>query len=116
MRIKERYDVICAGGSLSSYLCGALLARAGRKVLVVEDPDRAMARTYGSGFVFDPDFTGFVGLAETGSFGRSIRELGIEDEMFVGSSAELQVITPGYRIDFSPDNELLRRSLRREIR
>src|SRR6516162_7783407 len=99
MRLKERYDVICAGSGLSSYLCAALLAKGGKRVLVVDDEDPERYRRSNSTAEFDPDYCLFSGLGEGGALGLSLRELGISVESeFVAVNSATQVLTDEYRI------------------
>ncbi|MBI3542918.1 MAG: hypothetical protein HY075_06565 [Deltaproteobacteria bacterium] len=115
MRLAERYDVICAGGGLSSYLCSALLAKAGKRVLVIDEEDQATARTYGDGYIFDPDFAGFTGLNDTAALGRSLRELGVGTDDFRAADSVIQVLTSNYRLVFSKEAEAFEREVRREV-
>ncbi len=114
MRLADHYDVICAGGGLSSYLCAALLAKRGKRVLVIDDEDQALSRRYDSGFVFDPDFATFTGLQDSAALGLSLKDLGI-DAPFQLADAIIQVMTPEYRIVFSKDQVAVQTEVRREL-
>ncbi|MBI3556360.1 MAG: FAD-dependent oxidoreductase [Deltaproteobacteria bacterium] len=114
MRLADHYDVICAGGGLSSYLCAALLAAKGKRVLVIDDEDQALPRRYDAGFVFDPDFATFTGLRASAALGHSLKDLGIDDG-FQLADAIIQVMTPEYRIVFSRDQAAVQTEVRRGL-
>lgn len=119
MRLAEHYDVICAGGGLSSYLCAALLARAGKRVLVVDEGAEAMARLRGRSddfprLLFDPDFAVFTGIDETTAFGKTVKELGLGDK-FHRPDSIMQVLTADYRIRFAKDAQATKREVLREM-
>src|SRR4051812_34575070 len=125
MKLADRYDVICAGGGLSSFLCAALLAKSGKKVLVVDDEDQALPRVcsraaIGNGSpqtVFDPDFAVFSGLHESAALGRSLKELGVDlsQTSFRPLDAITQVLAPEYRIIFWRDGAEACREVRRHL-
>jgi hypothetical protein len=116
MRLKERYDVICAGSGLSSYLCAALLAKGGKRVLVVDDEDPERYRRSNPNAEFDPDYCLFSGLGEGGALGLSLGELGISVEKeFVAVSSATQVLTGEYRIVLWRDFEATRDEIAREL-
>lgn len=121
MRLADQYDVICAGSGLSSYLCAALLAKAGKRVLVIDDEDRALARVLEDNRLFDPDFALFGGLEETAALGKSLRELGLyagEDgaPAFRPYDEVTQVLTANHRIVFHRDGAETCREVRRELK
>ncbi|MEW6058441.1 MAG: hypothetical protein AB1540_17710, partial [Bdellovibrionota bacterium] len=117
MRLSDHYDVICAGGGLSSYLCAALLAKSGKKLLIVDDKEHARERICSDGSIFDPDFFPVSGLGASAALGRSLRELGLFDEGqdFESSDAVTQVLTPDYRVVFWHDTEATSREIAREL-
>lgn len=114
MKLADQYDVICAGGGLSSYLCSALLAKAGRKVLLIDDEDRAMPRHHEGKFVFDPDFALFAGLDSGAALGQCLAELGIEHG-FSRSDSIIQLLTQNHRVVFSKEENLLKSEILREL-
>lgn len=119
MRLADHYDVICAGSGLSSYLCAALLAKAGKRVLVIDDEDHALARVSSGDCVFDPDFALFGGLEESAALGRSLKELGLMEEQpssFRPFNEITQVLTSDHRIVFWKDSGETCREVRRELK
>lgn len=113
---KPRFDIICAGGGLASYLTGALLSKNGKSVLLIdEETDEGMRKNEGQ--LFDPDFlpfpirSGFAGPLES-----ILRELGFnpEDE-FNTYPTVTQVLSPRYRIALSTDRDRSLQEIRREI-
>lgn len=119
MRLSDHYDVICAGSGLSSYLCAALLAKSGKRVLVIDDEDQAMPRVCDGEFVFDPDYVNFSGLDESGALGRSLRELGLIGEngsAFKPIDEITQVLTSNYRIVFWKNATEACNEVRRELK
>jgi len=121
MRLADQYDVICAGSGLSSYLCAALLAKAGKRVLVIDDEDQALARVLEKNPLFDPDFALFGGLDETAALGKSLGELGLlldkEGKPAFHFYPEVtQVLTADHRIVFHKDGTETCREVRRELK
>jgi phytoene dehydrogenase-like protein len=116
--LRDHYDVICAGGGLSSYLCAALLARTGKRVLVIDEDPATLAHATGeSGAIFDPDFAVFNGLGPNAALGKSLRELGLsaDGNDFVSADAVTQVLSPEYRIIFWNNLEQAQKEMRREL-
>ncbi|GAB4362189.1 MAG: NAD(P)/FAD-dependent oxidoreductase [Methylohalobius crimeensis] len=75
---RERYDAVVIGAGIGGLTAGALLARAGRSVLVVERHDRPGGYLHGfcrRGYRFDAGVHSVGGCAETGPFHR--RALGM---------------------------------------
>jgi hypothetical protein len=103
MKSNEHYDVICAGGCFSTYLSAALLCKAGKKVLLVDD-ERPLELSQSTRY-FDPDFVVFSGLSETAALGKSLLELDLSLEDFEPMSAIIQVLTPSDRTVFWNDSK-----------
>lgn len=118
MRLADHYDAICAGSGLSSYLCAALLARAGKTVLVVDDEDQALPRVHRARSIYDPDLGVVGGLHGTGALMRSLAELEIhqDESLFRSQDALVQVLTPEYRVMFPADPEMAQHEIARELR
>src|SRR4051794_17166494 len=99
MNLSDHYDVICAGGGVSSYLCSALLSKAGKKVLLIDDEDLAMPRVCDGGHIFDPDHILLSGCEPTSALGQSLSALGIlPNSQYRPLASVTQVLTPRYRI------------------
>jgi len=116
IRDPAQYDVICAGGGLSANLSAALLAKSGKRVLLIEDEDYARPRVFDKGIYFDPDFTPFCSFEARSILGRCFKELGID------VSAELkplkaitQVLSSRYRIAFSQESKETLQEIQREV-
>lgn len=118
MRLSDRYDVVCSGGSLSSYLSAALIARYGRRVLVVDDEPSHAPRVYRGSFLFDPDFPLFPGLLHPGGLGGLLSTLGIESELskFVPVGVVSQVVGPAHRTVFGGGEAQLWEDLEQDFR
>lgn len=119
MRLADHYDVICAGSGLSSYLCAALLAKAGKRVLVIDDEDHALARVSSDDCVFDPDFALFGGLEGSAALGKSLKELGLldgESSSFKPFNEITQVLTSEHRIVFWKNSGETCKEIRRELK
>jgi phytoene dehydrogenase-like protein len=101
----EQYDVVVVGGGIGGLTAGALLARAGKNVLVVDANDRpgGYARSITAGpYTFDTADHLILGCAPTGPFGPGLidavlRHLGVRNRCdFV------RVDNPFYSVHF-PD-------------
>jgi phytoene dehydrogenase-like protein len=91
--VKARYDVIIIGAGIGGLTCGAMLAQAGKKVLICEQhslPGGYVTSFSRHGFTFDG---GLQSLASNGLIFPILRELGLWEELrFV--RAHYQLITP----------------------
>lgn len=84
---REAYDVIVIGAGLAGLTAGALLAHAGKSVLVAETNQRPggyASAFYHSGFTFDRAVHLLTSCARDGPFGQGVidavlRELGVRD-------------------------------------
>jgi len=98
MAIKSKYDVVIIGAGVSGLICGAYLAKYGRKVLIVEknhNPGGCCVSFMRNGFRFDAGAHIIGGCGVTGVMTRILRNLNI-DQVFVK-------ITPTDRFFFDGD-------------
>ncbi|MGE4233354.1 MAG: hypothetical protein AB7F43_08500 [Bacteriovoracia bacterium] len=110
------YDVICVGGVLSSYLCAALLAKSGHKVLLIQESDYAEGSREGfdSGLAFDPDFLPLAGPAQN-VIRQMFRKLDLDFDGLEPLSSVTQILNPRYRLKLTSNPEESIKEIRREI-
>ena len=86
------YDVIIVGAGIGGLSCGALLAKRGKKVLVVEQHRQVggyCTSFLRKGFVFDGGVEAISGLGEKGPVRHLFRELGLDPaEFFIRTQEE----------------------------
>ena len=106
---RSRYDVVVIGGGIGGLSCGALLARAGRSVLVVEADERpggfAQNLTEG-GYDFDLAIHVIMSLEPEGPFGQGmvhavLQHLGVADEL------EYAALDPFYAVQLEDERVVL---------
>ncbi len=77
---REEYNVIIIGAGVGGLTCASLLAKAGLRVLVVEQASRPggyVGSFKRGGFTFDCAAHFVTGCHENGVIGKLLRELGI---------------------------------------
>ena len=82
--LRRHYDSIIIGAGLSGLTCALLLARSGRKVLVLEQhssPAPVVSGFQRDGIYFDSGFHYAGGLGEGGPLQLLLRHLGLEDKL-----------------------------------
>ena len=82
--LRRHYDSIIIGAGLSGLTCALLLARSGRKVLVLEQhssPAPVLSGFQRSGIYFDSGFHYAGGLGEGGPLQLLLRHLGLGDKL-----------------------------------
>ncbi len=101
---EHTYDVIIIGAGISGLICGCYLAKAGIKVLVVEQHDKPGGYCTSfkrKEFLFDAAAHSFGSYREGGNFRKILTELGIDKmvkiERFDPSDT---VISPDFQISF----------------
>jgi len=84
LRRSEPYDYVVIGAGLAGLCTGALLARAGRRVLVCEKrpiPGGCCTSFVSKGYRFDLSVQSYSGCASEGTVGAILRHLGVADEI-----------------------------------
>ena len=82
--IKDEYDVIIIGAGMGGLTCGAYLAKAGLKTLIVEkhyQPGGYVTSFKRRGFTFDGGAEGVLGCGEGDYINQGLKELGLDKEM-----------------------------------
>src|SRR3990172_12590243 len=78
---KNVYDAIIIGAGISGLVCGCYLAKAGMKVLVVEQHDKPGGYCTSfrrHGFIFDAAAHSFGSYREGGNFRQIVADLGLD--------------------------------------
>lgn len=105
---REHYDVVVIGAGIGGLSAGALLARAGRSVLVIERHDRPGGYLHGftrCGFRFDAGVHSVGGCAAAGSFyrralGMLVECLGLKEQVrFLPVDPVARLCFPGLAAD-----------------
>jgi len=84
VNVKDRYDLVVIGAGMGGLTCGALLAKKGLSVLMVEQhvkPGGYCTSFERKGFTFDLGFDFFTGCEQEGVVTKTINELGITNEI-----------------------------------
>ncbi len=106
---KEIYDVIIIGAGISGLVCGCYLAKAGMKVLVVEQHDKPGGYCTSFkrlGFTFDAAAHSFGSYREGGNFRAIIRDLGIDNLLKIKRFNPSDVVlAPDFKITFWNDTK-----------
>ena len=121
MRVEEAYDLVVIGDQLSGFFLAAGAARQGMKVLVLEESDFSTVlyeapsgRLLGD-FMAEP----VIGLYEGSKADAFLRSLGLYqeglDQLFTLHDPPLQLVSPGFRIDFPYEAAALRDSISRAV-
>ncbi len=114
---KDIYDVIIIGAGISGLVCGCYLAKAGMKVLVIEQHDKPGGYCTSfkrQGFTFDSAAHSLGGYGEGKNFRQIVTELGIDKKVRITRLDPFEiVIAPDFRITFWKDtkktvNELIK--------
>lgn len=101
------YDVAIIGAGISGLVCGCYLAKAGMKVLIIEQHDKpgGYCSSFRRGrFIFDAAAHSFGSYREGGNFREIIRELGIDGVVKISRFNPSDIIvTPDFKITFWND-------------
>lgn len=104
----DEYDVIIVGAGIGGLACGALLAKRGYKVLVLEQHSQVggyCSSFQRKGFTFNTGVADISGLWENGPVKYLLNELGLsKDELFTKNS--VRYIFRGVVLDFKSLEEL----------
>ena len=96
------YDVIIIGAGISGLVCGCYLAKAGLKVLIVEQHDKPGGYCTSfkrHGFIFDAAAHSFGSYREGGNFKKIVKELGVDTMLkIVRANPSDIVTTPDFKI------------------
>ena len=121
----RRYDVIIIGAGLEGLLCAALLAKRGKRVVVLEEAPTAGGASLQiakNGYTFIKGPTLFLGFERDGLYDRLFTELGLslallkrEGVIFQKSQPPLQIILPDHRLDYFTEPGELMEELKREF-
>ena len=106
--IREEYDVIIIGAGIGGLVCSSLLAKAGMRVLVVEQSSRPggyVGSFRKEGFTFDCAAHFVTGCHKDGVIGRLLRDLEIEKDIeFIKVEAPVKLTFPDFEFFFSLNN------------
>jgi phytoene dehydrogenase-like protein len=104
----DNYDVVIIGAGIGGLVCGCYLAKAGMKVLILEQhhkPGGYCTSFRRGSFVFDAAAHSFGGY-KRGSFGDILRELSVDSKITIRCVDPVDIVaTPEYRINFWSDPE-----------
>lgn len=102
--MKTTYDVIIIGAGISGLVCGCYLARAGMKVLVIEQHDKPGGYCTSfkrQGFTFDAAAHSLGSYREGGSLRKILSELAIDKMVKITrSDPSDRILVPGFTITF----------------
>jgi prolycopene isomerase len=104
---KDTYDAIIIGAGISGLVCGCYLAKAGMKVLIVEQHDKPggyFTSFKRRGFLFDAAAHSFGNYREGGHVRKILTELGVDKLIKIKRFDPSDiVITPDFKITFWND-------------
>ncbi len=106
---KDIYDVVIIGAGIGGLVCGCYLARAGMKVLIIEQHDKPggyCSSFKRRGFLFDAAAHSFGSYREGGNFRNILTELGMNARLNIRrfNPSDI-VISPDHKITFWNDIE-----------
>lgn len=103
----NKYDVIIIGAGISGLVCGCYLAKAGMKVLLLEQHDKpggyctSFSRR---GFIFDAAAHSFGSYRQGGNFRKIIEELGVDTLIKINRFNPSDIIVaPNFKLSFWND-------------
>lgn len=101
----ETYDVIIIGAGISGLVCGAYLAKAGMKVLIVEQHDKPGGYCTSfkrKGFTFDAAAHSFGGYRKNGNLRKILDDLAIDAQIERYDPSDI-IVTPDTTVSFFSD-------------
>lgn len=102
---KEKYDVIVIGAGIGGLACASLLAKAGMRVLLVDQSSRPggyVGSFKREGFTFDCAAHFVTGCHKDGVIGKLLRDLGVENGIeFIKVEAPARFVFPDFEFSFS---------------
>ncbi|MCL4476758.1 MAG: NAD(P)/FAD-dependent oxidoreductase [Nitrospirae bacterium] len=105
LKPKDTYDAVIIGAGISGLVCGCYLAKAGMKVLIVEQhykPGGYCTSFKRQGFTFDAAAHSFGGYRENGTMFRIINDLGLNLRIERYDPSDV-IVTSDYRISLWND-------------
>jgi phytoene dehydrogenase-like protein len=107
VRSHNTYDAIIIGAGISGLVCGCYLAKAGMKVLIVEQHDKPggyFTSFKRKGFMFDAAAHSFGGYRENGQVRKILTEIGIDEIIkIVRFNPSDIIVAPDFKITFWND-------------
>lgn len=123
--LTDRYDLIMIGAGLEGLICAGIVARRGRRVLVLDESGEvggASFRVDRKGYTFINGPSLFMGFERDGLYDRLLNELGIslsflkkENNLIERTHPPFQLVLPDHRLDFFNNSALLLEELSREF-
>ena len=120
MKVDEAYDLIVIGDQLSGLFLAAGAAQQGMKVLVLEESDfptvlfEAPSGRLLADFIAEP----LIGLQQGTKVDEFLKSLGLYQDLeslFPVHEPPVQLVTDGFRLDFSYSEAGLLEAVRREV-
>jgi len=109
MQTKNSYDVIIIGAGISGLVCGCYLAKAGMRVLIVEQHDKPGGYCTSfkrSGFTFDAAAHSFGSYRESGHVRKVFADLGVDNIVKIRRYDPSDcIITPDFQVTFWNDSK-----------
>lgn len=109
--LKERYDVVVIGAGLGGLTCGALLAKGGLDVLVVEQADKPGGYCISfqrKEFTFDAGIDATMGCERGGAIHNTLEELGLIDDVdFIMLPTSMRIIGADYDVSLTSREALI---------
>lgn len=106
-QIKINYDAIIVGAGMAGLVCGCYLAKAGMRILIIEQQDKPggyFTSFKRKGFLFDAAAHSFGNYREGGLVRKILTELGVNSILKIKRSDPSDIIiTPDFKITFWND-------------
>jgi len=104
---KDEYDVVIIGAGIGGLVCGCYLAKAGMKVLIVEQHHQVGGYCQSfkrNGFIFDAGSHALGSLREEGQIGIIFKDLELNKKVkIIRGNPSDSIITPDFRIQVKND-------------